>query len=485
MAKRTSPAKKLILILALLLLFATHFISPPAGLSQAGFQVLGILLGAILLFLSWGTGWTSMLIICALMTVPGVTVSQVTQATFGNNTAVFLLFCFMLSACLIKSGVAKRIAIWFITNKLAQKSPWWTIAMYFAAAYVLDFCLSSAVCIMILLPILTEIFESIGLKKEAKTGLASALLLGSVLVAQLANGANPISHAVTLQGFSFYESYTGEAMSFFTYSAVCTPITILCAVVFYLVVRFLWKPDISALKNVDYHSLSEECGTISKREKWSLWIYILCVIFWLLPGLSKQFWPSIYPMLSKINNCYPPLIALFLMNFIHVDGEKILEWDDAVKAVNWPSFMFIATIMGLGTFIGNQDIGLSAWMSGALAPAFTNISPLMFILIMVLLVNTLTNFCSNSVALSVVFAIAMPLSMTVYDGRVSPMVVAILVTNAALNGWATAPATPTAAVAYASGWGNDKLILKWGLLMMVVNTIISITLGIPLVNLFS
>lgn len=112
--KNVSAGKWVALVIALLFMFATKYIPAPADLSQAGFQVLGILIGAIILFLTWGTGFPSMMIVFALMTVDGLSAAKVTQATFGNNTVVFLVFCMMLAACLTKSGAARRIAIWFL-----------------------------------------------------------------------------------------------------------------------------------------------------------------------------------------------------------------------------------------------------------------------------------------------------------------------------------------------------------------------------------
>ena len=480
---KTSMGRWFLLILAFAVMAAVKILPPPALLPVAGFQILGILVVAIILFLSWGIGWTSMFIIFLMMTVPGITPAQVTQATFGNNTAVFLLFCFMLAACLTESGIAKRIAIWFLTNGLARKSPWWTIAMYFASVYVLDLVLSSATCIMIFLPILMSIFENIGLDKKTDTALPSMLLLCTVCVALLANGTNPISHAVTIQGFSLYESYVGQQMDFFTFTAVTTPVSISSVLAVFLLVKYVWKPDVSAFSNIDYDRMRSSCGPVTKKELASLFFYLLCVVFWLLPGLSKYVAPALYPKLSLINNCFPPLLALFFMNMIKVDGEKILDWNKAMQAANWPSFLFIATIMGLGSFMGNNDIGISKWLSDSLAPLFSNISPLLFVIIMVVIVDVLTNFCSYSVALSVVFAVAMPLCMNLYPGALSPMLVSILITSCAMNGWATAPATPTAAVAYATGWGNTTQIMKWGFIFMAVQVIFCIAVGIPLARL--
>lgn len=476
-SQKISAGKWIALLIGLLCMFATGLIAPPAGLSQAGFQVLGILVGGLTLFLTWGTGFPSMMIIFALMTVDGLTAAKVTQATFGNNTVVFLLFCMMLAACLTKSGAARRIAVWFLTNKLARKSPWWTVIMFFAANYVLNFVLSTAATIFVMLPIAVEIFESVGIKKEDKTPIAVVLLLGTLVTGLISNSANPISHATILQGFSFYESFTGEAMDFFTYCAIATPLTIVACVVFVLMVKYVWRPDVSMLSGINYKALESSVGPMSKREKWSIVFYIICVLLWMMPGLSKYVWPAAAPFFGKINNCLPPLGALFLMNFIKVDGEKILDWGEAVKAVNWPSFMFIASIMGLGSFMGNADIGIPDWMSATLSPIFTNVSPFVFLLIMVVLTELMTSFCSNTVTVSVMLAVAMPLSLGIYDGRISAFVVAALIAGAADNGWSAPPASPTAAVVYGSGWVDSKQMMKWGLLTALMHAVVTMTVG--------
>ncbi len=476
-SQKISAGKWIALLIGLLCMFATGLIAPPAGLSQAGFQVLGILVGGLTLFLTWGTGFPSMMIIFALMTVDGLTAAKVTQATFGNNTVVFLLFCMMLAACLTKSGAARRIAVWFLTNKLARRSPWWTVIMFFAANYVLNFVLSTAATIFVMLPIAVEIFESVGIKKEDKAPIAVVMLLGTLVTGLISNSANPISHATILQGFSFYESFTGEAMDFFTYCAIATPLTIVACVVFVLMVKYLWRPDVSMLSGINYEALESSVGPMSKREKWSIVFYIICVLLWMMPGLSKYVWPSAAPFFGKINNCLPPLGALFLMNFIKVDGEKILDWGEAVKAVNWPSFMFIASIMGLGSFMGNADIGIPEWMSATLSPIFTNVSPFVFLLIMVVLTELMTSFCSNTVTVSVMLAVAMPLSLGIYDGRISAFVVAALIAGAADNGWSAPPASPTAAVVYGSGWVESRQMMKWGLLTALMHAVVTMTVG--------
>ena len=119
-----SAGKWISLAVAIICMLGTRFIPAPEGLNQSGFQVLGIMIGASILFLSWGTGWSSMATIFAFLTVPALNANQIFAATFGNGTLIFLLFTFMLAGCLIQSGVAKRVSVWFLTNKLARRSPW-------------------------------------------------------------------------------------------------------------------------------------------------------------------------------------------------------------------------------------------------------------------------------------------------------------------------------------------------------------------------
>ena len=282
--------------------------------------------------------------------------------------------------------------------------------MLLIANFVISLFLSSATTFMIMFPIVEEMLRVCGVTKEKKAPIATALILGVLVTGLLSNGGNPIAHAMTLQGFSFYEGYAGQPMDFFTYCVICTPVTIVACVLFFLMLRFIWRPDMSALTNIDYDLLSAGLGKMSKKEKWSAIFYLLCVLFWLLPGLTQYIWPAASEaFFSKVQQCLPPLLALFLMNFIKVDGAPIFEWKDAVSSVNWNILLFMASIMGLGAFMGNADLGITTWLSSIFSPIFANVSPTVFILVILLFVTILCNFCTASVPLSIAFAIAMPL----------------------------------------------------------------------------
>lgn len=460
---------------AIMILF--RVLPVPTGLTPSGMQVLGILIGGIMLWLTLGTTWTSAFVLFSLCTVDALTVKAVYSNSFGNTTVVLMVFCYMLAACLVKSGVARRIAIWFLTNKIARKSPWGCVAMFLAAVFVLNSLLPSSAGILVTLPILEEMLVEVGCEKGKANALTCFMALGCVVMGVIANGANPIAHAVTIQGMGYFTEYTGGTIDFFQMVAVLEPVAIICALIYFLVGRLIWKPDVSALSNLDYDKLAASVGPMTKKAKWSAWIYAIVVLMWVLPGVCKYIAPGAYVFLKNIDQTYPPIIALVLMTLIEVDGEKVLDFKEAMANASWGVFLFIASVMAMGSAMANGDIGISAWLASTMGPMFTNVSPTMFIIIAVVFLILLTNFTSNSVVVALGFTIFMPLCMTVYADTISLAFMGLMIINASQHSWATPPATPASAIAAGSGWLDTGNMFKWGMVVAGFNCVVLLTIG--------
>lgn len=475
--KKDAKTQWMWLAIGIAIMLVFRFLPAPAGLSASGMQVIGILVGGIVLWLTLGTTWTSMFVLFALCTVTDLTVRGVYSGSFGHTTVVLMVYCYMLAACLTKSGVARRIAIWFLTNKIARKSPWGCVAMFMSAVFVLNSLLPSSAGILVTLPILTEMLIEVGCEQGKPTGLTCYMALGCVVMGCLANGANPIAHAVTIQGMGYFNSFTGGTIDFFQMVSVLEPVAIICAVIYYLVGRYIWKPDVSALSALDYDSLAASVGPMTKKARWSAWMYALVVIMWVIPGVSKYIAPGAYVFLSKIDQTYPPIIALVIMALVEVDGEKVLDFKDAMANASWGIFLFIASVMAVGSAMSNADIGISAWLAEVMSPMFSGISPTMFIIIAVVFLVTLTNFTSNSVVVALGFTIFMPLCTTVYADTINTTLMGLMIINASQHSWATPPATPANAIAIGSGWLDTGEMFKWGMLVAGINCVILVVVG--------
>jgi sodium-dependent dicarboxylate transporter 2/3/5 len=86
--------RAIIIPICVILCFVGKFIPGFGGLSQAAIQVLFIFLGSLILWLTIGIDWPSLLCIFALGFVEPLGFGTVLSKSFGNSTFIFLLFAF-------------------------------------------------------------------------------------------------------------------------------------------------------------------------------------------------------------------------------------------------------------------------------------------------------------------------------------------------------------------------------------------------------
>ncbi|HIT63249.1 MAG TPA: anion permease [Candidatus Ventrimonas merdavium] len=483
--KSYKPYQVAVIVLGLFLCFLGRFLPLSPTLSPSGTQVLMIMAGGLLMWLLVGVDWSSLAVILALALIPELGMGKVSAGTLGNSTVFYLMLCFMLAKSLQATGVAHRLAVWFLTSSFSRKGAWCTIAMIFVSIFVLSSGLSSSSTIMIFLPILYEIFESLGYQKGKGDAFPAVMIASLAIICQIAQATTPISHAMTLIGFSSYNSYTGNTMEFGQYVMVAMPVGVLTAVAWFFVCRFIWKPDVSRLTKLDYDAIKGNEGPLTLEEKIAAAVYLTVVILWLAPGISKYIAPAAYPLLNKIHQCYPPIVGIILLHFIKVDHKPVLSYKDAISAVPLSTLLFMGALLELGTALANEDIGVSAWLSDTMGVFFGGVSPLMFVIILGALSVILTNFMSNAVTCAICMAIGMPLAMGIYNGLVSPIVLAIMITIGINFAFATAPATPPVAIAADSGWISAGKLFQYGMVAAIVGIVIMAVVGIPIAGFVS
>lgn len=88
---------------------------------------------------------------------------------------------------------------------------------------------------------MTEILTELGYEKNKKVGVGAMMVLGTVIVGQIANSCTPISHAMSITGMTTYTSYTGGTIDFFTFCAVLTPLAIVCLVLWFIIAKYIWE----------------------------------------------------------------------------------------------------------------------------------------------------------------------------------------------------------------------------------------------------
>ena len=122
--KKYKTYQIVVIIIGLFLCFFGRFIPVSSGLSASGAQTLFIMVGGLLMWLLVGVDWTSLAVILALALIPELGMNKVAAGTLGNSTVFYLLLCFMLAKSLQATGVAHRLAVWFLTGSFSRKGAW-------------------------------------------------------------------------------------------------------------------------------------------------------------------------------------------------------------------------------------------------------------------------------------------------------------------------------------------------------------------------
>lgn len=247
MKGKTSKLVMLLISFAFILLF--QFIPAPAGLNQTSMQVIGIFIGIMLMWNFIGTDWPSLLCMAILaifqIMSPGISL-KAASATPPSPSC----WCSSCSAtCCPRWASPAGLAIWFFTNKLAQRSPWMFVTMFLFGAMFMASFMSQTAALLVFLPIAEQVFKE--LKYEKGDRFPQMLVLGLGIAVGIGSANTPLGHAIILIPIQLLESQTGLSVNIMAYSAfgIVTGLLIFAALI--LVYRLLYRPDLNKLRHYD------------------------------------------------------------------------------------------------------------------------------------------------------------------------------------------------------------------------------------------
>lgn len=470
--------KILLYTISLLLIFFFRFVPAIPGMTASGMQVLGIFIGVLILWLTTAIDWPSILCLAGLMFVPELTVGAILGSSFGNSTFAFLLFTFMCTYAVSQTSFIRRCAVGFICNKIAAKGSWWFVTLYCLSVLVIGLFMSPTVLFIVYLPIHETICMELRLEKTDK--LANTLMMGQLFCCAISCGMTPIAHVFSVMAFGFYEQAANQSISYASYMSAAIPVGIICFLVMMLLFRFLLRPDMEKLKDLDLSRLREDITPARKREKIILTIFFMVIVLWVFPDFLKPVLPGVSSFFSAKGNAFPPLIGAVALYVISVDGKPLLNFKDAMsKGIQWGSLVMSASTLAIGSAMTNKEIGLTAWLSAGIQPLIAGMAPLIIVLVFLIWAYIMTNACSNMVTVTVVCAVAIPICLASH-GAMNGAALASMIGMAASYAFVLPPAHPNVAVAIGSGWAAPSQIIKYGVIIMAAAIIATLFAGYPI-----
>lgn len=473
--------KKVIVVLALFLMFFGFFIPLFAGLSRSQIQLLACFLGVLLLWLEVAIDWPSLLLIFCLSLIKELPFKLVLNASFGNQTFYFLLFTFILSYGLSKTNILKYLALSFLRLPLARKSPWHLAFIYFFSLIILGCFVSPTVLFFAYYPLLEEVFHL--LKLEKGHPFASVLMMGSVIMCGISSGMTPISHVFPLIAMGFYEQHFKTTISYLSYLRLALPIGIICALFAFLYLYLFYR---RSTKDLQLHSMKFEQLKLNKQDKFVLTIFIINVFLWVFAQplaimFKHQVVGDFFTYIYKTGVVLPPFLATIVLTTIKIDNKELFSLKEAfASGVNWPSLLMCAGALALSFALGNKEIGLSLYIRNLIALSLSHLPLLLLVFAFLFWAGIQTNFASNIVTSTLVASTFLSISSLRTDINSQNMI--ILIGMLASYSFATPPAMPCVAVATSSGYCQLKQMALCGLSVVFFAIILSTFIIYPLMQ---
>lgn len=460
--------------LSLTIMIVARFI-PGGNLSSSAISVIGIFLGTLILWLTISIDWPSILCILMLGTVNGLSFGNLFKNSFGSDTFVFLLCTFICTYALSTTNVIKKISIWFITNKLAKKGPWWFVTMYTFSIIILGMFISPSVLFVMLLPILNEIYKNCNIQKGSKIGTMLMLILAFGV--SISSGMTPIAHVFPIISMGIYETATGLVISYAEYMLIAIPIGLITTILMLLVFRFILRPNMDELKLDNINNL-DTSTKLNKRDIWTLIIFITMVLLWILPSLLKGIWPAFYNLINGYGTAFPALIGVVIMSLIKIENKPLVSIGEACKnGVPFSSLIMCAGTLALSYALMSDAVGLKVFLNSNLSASLGSLPAYALLIIFVIWATLQTNVSSNMVTATLVTSVAVPLLQNVTMGSTILPIATILIGMLSAYAFATPPSMPHIAIACSSEYVTTKQALLYGSIIGFIAILLSISMG--------
>ena len=456
-------------VVVALLCFCFRFIPPFASLTPFGMAILGAFLGAIY-------GWMFIdMIYPSFLALVGVGISigmdKMVTSSF-SSTVISMIFIYLIIAVCNETGAINMLVNKLLSSKAMIGRPWFMIWLIFFAGICLG-GLNSVVMIVIFLEFLATICKQVGIPFKSKTsvlmclGTVYAISLGQIMIPFMGLGLTLVA---------VYSAMFQTTLEFLPWIAMILPLNLVMITAFMLLMRFVFRCDVSPLKNVteDMLGSSTKATRDQKTALFFFFSFMVCMICSSIHQLGILY--TIFSTLGMFG--ITAIILCIMMVWRREDGSPLLSFRKHAAQIGWEPVLLTAFIMLIGTYMNSADAGISASLSTLISP-LTQLSPYVFILLALGLGAILTNFATNLIIIIIIMPLVVTFANSVGMPALGILCLLFMATHICL---ATPAASPQTGITFANPMVDKSMAMKYGAICVVLLFIIQMAAGLVWMN---
>lgn len=402
--------KTLLYVAIYLAIIAVFFIVPPIEpITAAGMKLLGVFFAAIFGWSVTSDVWPSFLTFVFLTLTGLLNLQGVVTAGWGSDTFIFMLMGFILIAYMEDSGASSFIAAWLMTRKALVGHPWRLLFMIFLIAWVISAFVNIFAGMLLTWGFIYQICGILDYKPFDK--FSNLLVFGVGVMGALSLSGLPWAGNALVILAAFMQN-TGLTVNYAHYLCYSLPVVLFSILGYLALCKFAFRLDVSKLKNLTIDFINPNDLLMTKSRKIALIGIAILIAFILLPSfISPE--SAVGSFCAQIGLTGKAFIVFTILALIKVDGKPAFDFPKlARKGVNWNMVIMTMGILAFVGMLGNPETGISAFLSGVLAPVFAGKPVFLFFLIAMAVLIVLTNFMINMVVAVIMMTATFPVAVT-------------------------------------------------------------------------
>ncbi|MDY4196356.1 MAG: SLC13 family permease [Peptoniphilaceae bacterium] len=452
----------------------------PAPITPMGMQVIGIFIGTVLLLSLVDTIWPVFFSFLMLSLTGVMSLNDILKGSVGNWIFSFVVASMIMTNALNESGFTTRLTIKILSMKAAKKSPWFFTFIYFGICFLVGAFMDQVPATAFFLAFTGEILEKIGY--DSKSRYANVLIMGAVFAVNLGGAATPISHSLVILGLGIFEQAAGYSINLFDYMIYAVPTTLALFAFLCLIVRFVIKPDVSKVKDLDISKFTQEVKPMQLREKAIAGIFFATVVLWIAPGLLQTILAGDNPLLvfmKKFSITFWAFLAVILLAVIRINDKPLINLKEQMNSkIPWATIFFISIGVLLGSAVSAEGVGLNEYVVANLTPIIEKAPTLVVVFLFALGSCVLTNFSSNVSTITIMTGVAMSVSLA--SNTLNPAALAITTTMGGCLAFVLPSSFAPIAMLHADPHSDSKMVIRYGIVMVLASGIAACLIGYQL-----
>ncbi|MBP3625335.1 MAG: SLC13 family permease [Peptococcaceae bacterium] len=470
MGETAKKDKELLYFIIYIAIASLGWIIPPiAPITEAGMKLLSVFIAAIIGWSVSSSVWPSLLTF-ALLPFTGLTnLAGVMSLSWGSDTVLFMVFMMAIIAFLEATGTTAFMASWLMSRKMLEGHPWRLIFMILLCGWALSTFCGNFPGQLLTWGFIYQICDILGYKPFDK--FPNLMIFGVTIMGAISLSTLPWSmNALVILGS--YTASSGVAINAAHYAMYSLPVGFMCIFGFMLLAKFMFRLDVSDLKNFTPDAFEAKDKELTKERKIGLITLAVFIIVLLVPSLLPTTNPIRIVSDTMGLSIKGALICLVLV-FIKVDGKRIFDSERmAIKGVPWNMMMMIIGILSFVGLLGNPAAGISAFLASVFTPMFQGVSPIVFMILVLVITVFMTNFMINMVVAVIMISATLPIAVSM---GIDPLQIVYLITLSCTIAFFLPAASAASCVMFANTkWVRAKDVYKYSLPTIIMMSVIAL-----------